>query len=350
MAQTFRGRAESQQKFSRPEFIALMYKTDELVSAATAKRSWKWDMHLDKPTSTLTGASLDDLESEINEAQWTHLNWGSATCHGHRDESDPDYSLYVHADVGYPSDDHTRVSIAGANQTEVEGITAQLREFGNDLRQQATVISELTTAGRPALPRTANRAGGETAPVETPSPIGAKRFTKRAEWKKRFSRSASVALARKVEELMAAEMPRNSLSYTVHLKKPESTLTGGTLDQLESALDDAAWSHLSWADVNYHGRQEQHTDITLSAWLRLHYPTASRSFISVDGLHRTAVEGIAAQLQEFGDELLQASRATHSAALRARLGGWLNSPWVVTIVGGVIVGVIVAIIVAIVLG
>jgi hypothetical protein len=179
---------------------------------------------------------------------------------------------------------------------------------------------------------------------------GAQKFTKRAEWKKRFSRSQSIALARRVEELTAAEMPCSSLSYSVYLKKPESTLTGSTLDQLESALDEPAWSHLNWADVYSHGRQEQHGDITLLAWLRLHYPTASRSFVSVNGLDRTAVEGIAAQLQEFGDELLQASRATDAAAARARLAGWLNSPWVVTIVGGVLVGVVVAIIIAIILG
>lgn len=157
-------------------------------------------------------------------------------------------------------------------------------------------------------------------------------------------RSDVLALAQKVEQLVAAEIADLSLSYDVHLKKPESKLSGSTLDEFDSELDAAAWSHLQWADVHYHGRNEAHGDSTLRAWFRVHYPTARRSFVSVNGADRTAVEGIGAQLQEFGNDLLRARRVAEATAVRARLQRWLNNPWLVTIAGGVIVGLIVALV------
>jgi len=172
----------------------------------------------------------------------------------------------------------------------------------------------------------------------------AQRFTRTAKWNKTLLRADVLALAQKVEQLVAAEMPDLSLSYDVHLKKPESNLSGSTLDDLDSELDDGAGSRLHWADVYYHGRQEAHGDTTLHAWFRVHYPTARRSFVSVDGADRTAVEGIGAQVQEFGNDLLRTRRVASATAVRARLQRWLNNPWLVTIAGGVIVGLIVALV------
>jgi hypothetical protein len=53
----------------------------------------------------------------------------------------------------------------------------------------------------------------------------AQRFTRTAKWNKTLLRADVLALAQKVEQLVAAEMPDLSLSYDVHLKKPESNLS-----------------------------------------------------------------------------------------------------------------------------
>jgi hypothetical protein len=177
----------------------------------------------------------------------------------------------------------------------------------------------------------------------------AQEFRGEAEWSETFSRSDFLAMAGKVEQLMAAQMPELTMSYDVHLKKPDSTLNGSTLAQLESELDDAAWSHLRWADVWYYGRREENGDIALHAWLRARHPTSNEAAVAVHGVDRTAVEGITVQLQEFGDDLLRASRESAATAVVAHRKDWLNNPWVVTIVGGIIVTVVGAIIVAIIL-
>jgi len=271
------------------------------------------------------------------------------------EDSSADYSLHVKIDVGWPSDDVTRAVVSGTSRTEVHGITLQLQELGNEVGKGQQAPPAEPASSTSALEELGNEVGeGQQAPPAEPASSTSaleelvsrvvsskasprKEFQGNASWSQTFSRHDVLALARKTESLMAAQTPDQTLSYTAHLRKPDSTLTGATLDDLESELDDAAWSHVGWVDVNYHGRQEQHGDITLSAFLRARHPRASQAFVQVHGLDRTAVEGISAQLQEFGDDLLREGKATAAVAARARLGRLLNNPWLVTIVGGVIV-------------
>ena len=66
-----------------------------------------------------------------------------------------DSSLWVTANVGYPSDELTRVKISGDSRTEVEGITAQLQELGDELLARGS-------AGPEPVPSQA----GPAAPIE----------------------------------------------------------------------------------------------------------------------------------------------------------------------------------------
>jgi hypothetical protein len=169
MPTEYSGEAKWRFKASLGSVRRLLDKVEALVSAEVDRVAWSYRLIVKKPSATLTGESLSDFDGDVDEAIWTHLNFGDITCRGYPAASTRSISVTV--TVGWPTDKTTSFKVHGTRRTQVEGITAQLKEAGEDILE-----SELTQPARTPSVEPPH------VPVPTPAPAPSPRASSARWW------------------------------------------------------------------------------------------------------------------------------------------------------------------------
>jgi hypothetical protein len=159
------------------------------------------------------------------------------------------------------------------------------------------------------------------------------------------------------------------------LTNPSATIrTKDGVQAFQGELESEAGGDLKHANLTVYSSEEVGT-FDLVVQINLYrFPTGPIAEAKVNGVDRTAVEGVYAQLAELTERRLKAveqrrrereeqerareeqERASHHVSVsdpptvEVSATPWWHNPWTVQIIGGIIAGVLVAVIIAILLG